>query len=160
MHNEVVQSDLHSTDTHGYTEILFGVLHLLGFAFAPRIKNLPAQQLYAFQKRKAYEEQGYKILPDGYITTPVIAEQWDEILRFVATIKLKETTASQLFHRLTSYARQHPLYRALKEFGRIPKSEFVLRYLDEVALRQAIEQQMNKGEHANRFSRTIAFGHN
>lgn len=29
MHNEVVQSDLHSTDTHGYTEILFGVLHLL-----------------------------------------------------------------------------------------------------------------------------------
>jgi hypothetical protein len=49
---------------------------------------------------------------------------------------------------------------ALKEFGRIPKSEFLLRYLDDVSLRQAIEKQMNKGEHANKFSRAIAFGHN
>ena len=32
-------------------------------------------------------------------------EQWDDILRFVATIKLKETTASQLFQRLNSYAK-------------------------------------------------------
>ena len=34
MHNNVVNSDIHSTDTDGYTEILFGVLHLLGFTFA------------------------------------------------------------------------------------------------------------------------------
>jgi TnpA family transposase len=132
----------------------------LGFEFAPRIKNVPGQRLYGFEKRKGYELRGYKLLPDAYINTELIAEQGDEILRFVATIKLKEATASQLFKRLNSYARQHPLYSALKEYGKIPKSDFLLRYVDDVSFRQAIEKQMNKIENANKFSRAIAFGNN
>ncbi|HPA57618.1 MAG TPA: Tn3 family transposase [bacterium] len=39
LHNEVVQSDIHSTDTHGYNEIIFAVTHLLGISFAPRIAD-------------------------------------------------------------------------------------------------------------------------
>ena len=158
MHNDVVKSDLHSTDTHGYSEIIFGTLHVLGFSFAPRIKHLPGQQLYAFNTRRVYAQQGYRLLPEGYIKLPMIAAQWDEVLRFIATIKLKETTASQLFRRLNSYSRQHPLYQALKEFGKIPKSDFMLRFVDEVALRQAVEQQLNKGESANQFSARSPLG--
>lgn len=45
MHNDVVKSDIHSTDTHGYSEAIFGVTHLLGFSYAPRIKNLKKQSL-------------------------------------------------------------------------------------------------------------------
>jgi TnpA family transposase len=41
---------------------------------------------------------------------------------------LKVTTASQLFKRLNSYSNQHPLYQALKEFGKIIKSRFILKY--------------------------------
>jgi TnpA family transposase len=160
MHNDVIHSDIHSTDTHGYSEIIFGALHLLGFSFAPRIKTLKHQQLYGFEKRRAYEQQGYTLLPDGYIKTPLIDTQWDEILRFIATIKLKEATASQLFRRLNSYAKHHPLYQALKEFGKIPKSDFLLRVIDDVELRQAIEKQLNKGENANQFSKAISFGNN
>ena len=59
MHNDVIKSDIHSTDTHGYSEIIFGALHLLGFAFAPRIKTLTHQHLYGFRKRREYEQQGY-----------------------------------------------------------------------------------------------------
>ena len=158
MHNDVIKSDIHSTDTHGYSEIIFGALHLLGFAFAPRMKTLTHQQLYGFRKRREYEQQGYQLLPDGYIKESLIETQWDEMLRFIATIKLKETTASQLFRRLNSYARQHPLYQALKEFGKIPKSDFILRVIDDVELRQAIEKQLNKGESANKFSKAISFG--
>ena len=72
MHNEVIKSDIHSTDSHGYSEIIFGTLHLLGFSFAPRIKDLKRQQLYAFRKRREYEQQGYELLPDGYIKMPLI----------------------------------------------------------------------------------------
>lgn len=160
MHNDIVQSDIHSTDTGGYSDILFGTMHLLGFSFAPRIKNFGKCQLYAFQKRKEYEQQGYKILPDGYPKTDLVAHQWDEILRFIATIKLKEATASQLFKRLNSYSRQHPLYQALKEFGKIPKSEYLLRFTDMLELRQAVEKQLNKGENVNKFARAISFGNN
>ena len=160
MHNDVIKSDIHSTDTHGYSEIIFGALHLLGFSFAPRIKNLKHQQLYGFRKRREYEQRGYELLPDGYIKSPLVESQWDEILRFIATIKLKETTASQLFRRLNSYSKQHPLYQALKEFGKIPKSDFILRIVDDVELRQAIEKQLNKGENTNQFSKAISFGNN
>jgi TnpA family transposase len=160
MHNDVIKSDIHSTDTHGYSEIIFGALHLLGFSFAPRIKTLKHQQLYGFRKRREYEQHGYELLPDGYIKEALIASQWDAILRFIATIKLKETTASQLFRRLNSYSKQHPLYQALKEFGKIPKSDFILRYIDDVELRQAIEKQLNKSEGTNKFSKAISFGNN
>ena len=99
-------------------------------------------------------------MPDGYVQTELVADQWNEILRFIATIKLKEATASQLFKRLNSYSRQHPLYHALKEFGKIPKSDFLLRYTDILALRQAVEKQLNKGENVNKFAREVSFGNN
>ena len=158
MHNEVIKSDIHSTDTHGYTEAVFGAMHLLGFSYAPRIKNLKRQQLYSFKSRQHTDRSGWKLKPSGYIDTELIKDHWDDILRFIATIKLKETTASDLFRRLNSYSKQHVLYRALKAFGRIIKSIFILRYIDDVELRQAIEKQLNKIESAHRFSRAISVG--
>lgn len=160
MHNDVLQSEIHSTDTHGYSEALFGVTHLLDFYFAPRIKGFAKQRLYSFEKIADYKALNYPLLPDGYINTDIIEAYWDDILRFVVTIKLKEATASQLFKRLNSYAKQNPLYRALKEFGKIIKSLFMLTYISDVKLRQAIEKQLNKGELGNRFNKAISFGGN
>ena len=56
---------------------------------------------------------------------------YDDILRFIATIKLKRSTALQLLLRLNSYSKQHKLYQALKEIGKIIKSRFILKYLNE-----------------------------
>jgi TnpA family transposase len=159
MHNDVIKSDVHSTDTHGYAEIIFASTYLLGFEFAPRIKGLSRQQLSAFKHRNHYAEQGYTLLPDRYIRGPLIENQWEETLRFIATIRLKVTTASQLFKRLNSYSKQHPLYRALKEFGKIPKTLFILKYDDNLEFRQAIEKQLNKVEGSNKFSKAVSFGH-
>ena len=55
MHNDVVKSDIHSTDTHGYSEMIFGTMHLLGFSYAPRIKNLKRQRLYTFKSRMGWD---------------------------------------------------------------------------------------------------------
>ena len=159
MHNDVIKSDIHSTDTHGYSEVIFASTYLLGFEFAPRIKGVGRQQLYSFKHRKHYEEQGYLLLPDHYIRENQFEDQWDDVLRFIATIRLKITTASQLFKRLNSYSKQHPLYRALKEFGKIPKSLFILKYCDDLKFRQAIEKQLNKVESSNKFSKAVSFGH-
>jgi len=97
----------------------------------------------------------YKMFPSRGIHGKLIEENWDDVLRFMATIKLKYTPASQLLKRLSSYAKEHPLYKALKEFGRIIKSLFILTYLDDVVLRQRIEKQLNKIEFANKFSKAI-----
>ncbi len=160
MHNEVVKSDIRSTDTGGYNEMLFGVMRLLGFSYALRIKGFSKQQRYGFRRRKEYEEEGYRIVPDGYINTSLIEDQWDQVLRFVVTIKRKVTSATQPFKRLNSYSRQHPLYAALKEFRKIEKSLFLLKWIDLLDLRQAVEKQLNKGEKANRFADAICDGRN
>jgi len=54
LHNEMVNSDIHRTDTHGFSEVIFGLTDLLGFSFAPRIKNFKDQQLYGFNTPKSY----------------------------------------------------------------------------------------------------------
>ena len=46
----------------------------------------------------------------------------------------------------------------MKAFGQIIKTLFILRYIDDLALRQAIEKQLNKVELANRFTRAVAVG--
>ena len=158
MRNDVVKSDIHSTDTHGYSETIFAVMHLLGFSFAPRIKNLKKQTLYTFKSHKKSDHPEWQIRPDKYINEEIIKETWDDILRLVATIKLKETTASEIFNRLNSYSKQHRLYQGLKAFGQIIKSQFILQYLDDVELRQAIEKQLNNVELTNRFTRAVAVG--
>lgn len=164
MKNEVVKSDIHSTDTHGYSEMIFGVTHLLGFSFAPRIKNFREQRLYCFnsEERKNFDKKGYKIKSNipNYINLKIIEDNWDEILRFLATIKLKYSDASQIFKRLSSYGKKHRLYQALREFGKIVKTIFLLRYIDELELRQMIEKQLNKIENANKFAKAVFFGNN
>jgi TnpA family transposase len=158
MHDDVVKSTVHSTDTHGYSEAIFGVTHLLGISYAPRIKSLKRQTLYGFKSMSQEGRKSWAVAPTKYIDENIICAHWEEILRLVATIKLKRTTASDIFRRLNSYSKQNSLYTALKAFGRIIKTLFILRYVDEVDLRMAIESQLNKIELANRFTRAVAVG--
>jgi TnpA family transposase len=158
MHNDVVKSDIHSTDSAGFSEAIFGIAYLLGFSYAPRFKNLKRQKRYIFKSRRGVDRSTWKIKPNGYIDTDLIEQNWDEFLRLIATLKLKEVTASDLFRRLNSYSQQHALYRASKAFGKIIKSRFILRVIDDVELRQAIERQLAKIEHAHRFTRALSVG--
>jgi TnpA family transposase len=158
MHNDVIKSDIHSTDTHGYSEVIFATTYLLGFTFAPRIKGLGNQKLYAFSNSKETWQQTQGFQPHKYINEELINAQWDEILRFIATIRLKVTPASQLFKRLNSYSKQHPLYKALKEFGKIPKTLFILKYVDDPDFRQSIEKQLNIVEGSHKLTKAISLG--
>ena len=160
LHNDVVQSNIHSTDTHGYSEIVFAISYLLGITFAPRIKNFKDQRLYSFEKTSFYKDLNYNILPDRVIKSEIITKSWDDILRFITTIRLRETTASQLFKRLSSYSRQHLLFTALKEFGKIPKSTFLLTYIDDPNLRQSIQKQLNKSESGQKLGKAVCHGNN
>lgn len=155
--NQVPDGHVHSTDTHGFTEQIFGTTHLMGVSFAPRLANLGGHRLYAFSSRKTYQRKGYSLLPSRTINQRLIVNQWENVLRFMATIKTRRATASQLFKRLSSYALDHPLYRALKEFGRIIKTQFILTYYDDTELRQRIELQLSRVELANKFSAAVFF---
>jgi TnpA family transposase len=124
----------------------------------PESRTSNASGFTPSRAERAGDRAQAKVAPSGYIDTQIIEDNWDDILRFIATIKLKETTASEIFRRLNSYSKQHALYRALKTFGKIIKSIFILRYIDDLELRQAIEKQLNKIENSHQFSRAVSIG--
>jgi TnpA family transposase len=158
--NPVIKSTIHSTDTHGGTEVIFGIMHFLEIFFAPRIKDLGTLDLYSFLPRRYYQDLGYDLLPDHYINEKLIEDNWDEMLRLVASLKLGKTTAFQVLKRMNSYAKQNPLQKAFKEFGRIIRSSFILRYYDDLELRQSVEKQLSHIEMMNRFAKSVFFGNN
>jgi TnpA family transposase len=68
-------------------------------------------------KPKNQADPDWVIRPDKTINEDAIRDNLADLLRLVATIKLKENTASDIFRRLNSYSPQHALYQTLKTFG-------------------------------------------
>jgi TnpA family transposase len=60
--------------------------------------------------------------------------------------------------KLGSYARQNKLATALRKMGRIEKTNFILDYLSNEALRRRIQRGLNKGEAMNGLARALSFG--
>ena len=84
----------------------------------------------------------------------------DDILRVMASLKLGKTTTEQILKQLNSYSQQNPLQRAMKEFGKIIKSSFILKYYDDLALQQSIEKMLSHIELMNRFAKAVFFSNN
>ena len=59
----------HSTDTHGFSETVFGLSHLLDITFAPRLKGYHKQRIYGFDSPFYYREKGYFWSPHRKIDT-------------------------------------------------------------------------------------------
>ena len=152
MHNDVVQSNIHSTDEHGFIEAIFCVTHLLGISYAPRFRDLKKHNLYQFRNSRD-EDAEWVIVPAKYVNEKAVRASWDDLLRLVATIRLKEATASENFRRLNSYSRQHRLYAAMKAFGQIIKSVFILRYIDQVECGRRSRSNSTRSN-----SRTVSHG--
>lgn len=159
-HNEVVLPNAHSTDTHGFSEPVFAVTGLLEIEFRPRFARFHHQQLYSIDEVRTYKEQGLKIVPDLKINLEHLENHWDEILRLVCTIKLGYSKASTLFRRLNSYSKQHPLYKALKDLGRLYKTKYVYQYMDDELIRKTVSGSLSKIESSNNFSKAITIGNN
>ena len=134
----------HTTDTAGYTEIVFALFDLLGLQFSPRIRDLGDQRLFRLDRQKRHPHLGP--LLKGRINRDRILRHWDELLRVAGSLKRGRVTASLLIGKLQSYPRKNRLTRALQEYGRLVKMIFILRYLESEQLRRRINTQLNKGE--------------
>lgn len=126
--------------------MFFALMHLLGFAFAPRIRDLHDKQL--FIQGKACK---YPALQSIMSTTPLnikdIETHWNEILRLA--------TASLMLKKLASYPKQNGLAKALREIGRIERTLFMLDWFRDPALRRRVQAGLNKGEARNALARAV-----
>jgi len=117
-----LQIEEHYTDTSGYTDHIFALCHLLGFRFAPRIRDLGDHRLFSFEKPSLYAE--LRPLIAGRIHTSSIRRHWDEVARFAASIRQGSASASLLVGKLAAYPRQSHVAAALREIGRIERTLF------------------------------------
>jgi hypothetical protein len=101
----------------GFTDHVFGLMHLLGFKFAPRIPDLADKRLFVPGKQAGYP--ALATLIGGTINVKHIRTHWDEILRLATSIRQGTVTASLMLRKLGSYPRQNGLAVALRELGRI-----------------------------------------
>ena len=138
----------HTTDTGGYTDLIFALFDLLGMQFSPRLRDLGDHNLYTLDTSKTYANIQV-LINKKQRDREFILKHWDEMLRLAASLKLRWVTASLLIGKLQAYPRQHTLLAALQEYGQLVKTLFILRYTTIEAYRRRIATQLNKGEDVN-----------
>ena len=149
----------HYTDTHGYTEINFAAFAMLGRRFCPRIRGLQHQRIYRID-----QERDYGLLEplvaraDRTLGTELIAEQWDRMGHLYASLEAGHVTASVALKRLAGYSAKNRFYRANRDLGRILKTEFILEYMSEPALRGRVRRGLLKVEQLHALARDVFYG--
>ncbi len=144
----------HSTDTAGYTELVFALFDLLGLQFSPRIRDLASQQLYCLGKVPFND---LKPLFTDKIDQAIIIAHWDDLLQIAASLKFGWVSASLLVSKLQALPQHDPIYRALQQYGRLVKSIFILRYFNFPQQRRLIHAQLNKGESLHALRQFLLF---
>ena len=145
----------HYTDTGGFSDHVFAICRLLGFRFAPRIRDLKEKRLYLLPGLTAPPELASLVA--GNINVRVITDHWCELLRLAMSIKTGTVTASVILRKLAAYPRQNGLALALRELGKLERTFFTLQWLQDPDLRRRSHVGLNKGEQQNALRRAVFF---
>jgi TnpA family transposase len=156
LHQEVYPIEEHYSDTHGYTDLVFGLCEVLGVRFAPRLRDLPDQVIYRANKGADY--RGLAPVLRRAIRDGLIVEHWDQINRVAASMHDGLVAPSLVVAKLQSLRRQNPLQQAVQELGRLPKTRHILSYVDDPVLRRRVLVGLNKQERVHSMARAICFG--
>lgn len=153
--NTILKIHEHTTDTHGYTEIIFAMCYLLGYYFMPRIRDLKDQQLYRVDRNVNYGV--FAPLLNKTADLDIIEEQWDAMIHVAQSLKERTAPAHIIVQRLTNSFPSDRLSKAFTNLGRIIKTEYILRYITDKNLRRTVQLQLNKGEYRHKLPRWIFF---
>ncbi|HSH82141.1 MAG TPA: Tn3 family transposase, partial [Herpetosiphonaceae bacterium] len=157
-HCTSMEVDRAYTDSHGQSEVAFAFTRLLGFELLPRLKGIHAQKLYrpTAGDPEAYPRQA------PVLTRPInwelIAQQYDEMVRFATALRLGTADAETILRRFTRANVQHPTYQALAELGKAVKTIFLCRFLRSEALRREIHEGLQVVENWNGANDFVFYG--
>src|SRR3546814_15213415 len=97
----------HFAATGGFTDHVFDACALLGYRFAPRIRDLPPKRLYAFTPNAT--PANVRALVGGKLNEQLIERTWPDILRRMAKIAPWLLAPRQIPNTPSSYPpQQHP----------------------------------------------------
>lgn len=144
------------TDTGAYSDVVFGLFRLLGYRFSPRLADIGGARLWRVDREADYGP--FNDLSRHHVNLARIAENWDDCLRLVGSLKLGRVRATGIMRTLQVGEHATRLAQAIAEIGRIDKTLHVLRYLDDESLRRGTLVQLNRGEGRHGLSRVVFHG--
>jgi TnpA family transposase len=153
-----IQPAVHSTDTHGTNQVNFALLHLFGYQFAPRYRDIQEKvrtALYGFQHPRQYGDVILK--PIRKLNTALIVEEWDNLQRICVSLALKTTTQSIIVGKLNAHARKNKIRQALWEYDNIIRSLYLLDFVDSPLLRSNVQRALNRGENYHQLRRAVSY---
>lgn len=154
-HDTNLDIEEHYTDTAGFTDHVFALCHLLGFRFAPRIRDLKEKNLFYADKNTL--KTNLKPLLGERLRLDAIRDNWEQILRLTSSVKMGTVQASLMLRKLSAYPRQNSLALALRELGRLERTLFILKWIQEPQLRRNVLIGLNKGELKHSLADAICF---
>lgn len=150
-----IQSKIHTTDTHGYTDQIFSISYLLGITYAPRLKDLGGVKLFRILPKQDLGD--YSINFIGLANIDSIAPHWDDMIRLVSALKEGHVRACDILPKLGKGSYIDKLSQAFTTLGQIVKTIFLLRYSSDPEFRKIIRRQLNKGEHRHTLADHVFF---
>ena len=144
------------TDTGAYTDTIFGIFHLLGYQFSPRLADIGGTRFWRVDGKADYG--ALNELAPQRINTALIVQHWEDLLRMAGSLKLGTVQAAGLIRTLQTKDRPTKLARALEELGRLIKTLYLLRFIDDEAYRRRILVQLNRGEGRHQLARIVFHG--
>lgn len=145
-------------DSHGQSEVAFAFCNLLGFQLLPRLKGIHRQKLYRPQVGQTEAYPNLQRVLTRPIKWELIAQQYDEIVKYVTAVRLGTAEPEAILRRFTRTAVQHPTYQAISEVGKVYKTLFLCEYLQRMELRREIHEGLNVVENWNSANTFIFYG--
>jgi TnpA family transposase len=144
------------SDTGAYTDTIFGIFHLLGYQFSPRLADIGGTRFWRVDSKADYG--ALDALASQRINIALIIQHWEDLLRLAGSLKLGTVQAAGLIRTLQTKDRPTRLARALEELGRLIKTLYLLRFIDDEAYRRRILVQLNRGEGRHQIARIVFHG--
>jgi TnpA family transposase len=159
-HGTEMAVEANYVDTHGQSEIGFGITKLLGFDLLPRIKRINKVKLYRPAAGEPDLWPGLKPAMTRPINWTKIAEQYDQMMKYATAIRTGTAPTEAILRRFMKANAAHPTYQAMIELGRAQKTVFLARYLRSRGLQREINDGLNVIESWNRANSIIFYGKN
>ncbi|MEV7518894.1 transposase [Streptomyces diastaticus] len=145
-----------TSDTHGSSEIVFGLFRLLGYQFSPRLADSGSATLYRTDPDADYGP--LTPLTRDKVNLKQITSHWDDVLRVAGSLHSGTIKASEVLRVLAPGGKPTPTGKAIMEIGRLDRSAYLSSYFTDELLRRRINTQLNRQESRHNLARKIFHG--